>query len=182
MNVSAHPRHRIYTRGGDGGETTLYVGPRVAKDQSRITVCGEIDELSSALGVARAEGLDPKHDSIIYRIQTELVGFSSEVVCLTPVRCGTVKLDRGHVRQLETDIDEMDTFLSPSSGFIIPGAGKTSAYLHLARSICRRAERSLVTLIRKEPEVSQILLSYLNRLSDLLFVMARREETREDET
>ena len=178
MTIDEPPRRRIYTRRGDLGEKSLYAGPRVAKDQARIKICGDVDELSAFLGLARSEGLHPQNEETLFRVQQELIEFCAEAVCLTPVRFGTRSLSREHVQQLESDIDRLDAFLPPLNHFILPGGCKAAATLHLARAVCRRAERGFVSLLRKEPEVSRILLAYLNRLSDLLFVMARGEEQR----
>ncbi len=176
MEETSSPRRsRIYTRRGDLGETALFAGPRVAKDHSRIKICGEIDELSCLLGLARVEGLLPKHEETVLRIQRELIEFNAEVVCLTPVRFGTRSISRDHIQQLEAEIDRLDAFLPPLTNFLLPGGCKTAAQLNLARTVCRRAERGFVSLLRKEPEISRILLAYLNRLSDLLFVLARSE-------
>ncbi len=176
-------RRKIYTKTGDCGETTLLTGPRVAKDELRIALCGDLDELSSVLGIVRAEGLTEndaaaKFEELIFRIQSELLQFGAEIVCVTPLRLKTSTIDHDHIRRLEQEIDEIEISLPPLTQFIIPGRNKISAYLHLARTVCRRAERSLVTLTRKEPDVSLTLLAYLNRLSDLLFVMARWSEPR----
>ena len=167
------PRKRIYTRSGDLGETALFAGLRVAKDQQRIQVCGNVDELSSWLGLARSEELHPTNEESVFRIQRELIEFGAEIICLTPVR---ISLE--HVRQLEANIDRLDALLPPLTNFILPGGCKAAATLHLARTVCRRAERRFVSLLRTEPEISQTLLAYLNRLSDLLFVMARHENIR----
>lgn len=175
MDDSHASKHRIYTRGGDQGDTSLYSGPRIAKDQARIAVCGDIDELSSILGVVRAEGVAPRHAEILLRIQHELIDFCAEVVCLSPVQYGTRKLGPEQIGRMESEIDSIAPFLSPLTEFVIPGDNKTSATLHWARTVCRRAERGLVSLVRREPDVSTTLLAYLNRLSDLLFVLARRE-------
>ncbi len=168
-------RRRIYTRRGDLGETALYDGPRVAKDQARICLCGDLDELSSLLGVARSEGLTSISEPIVHRIQQELLDIGSEIVCLMPVRFGTRNITREHIQTLENDIDNIDAILPALSKFILPGGCKSAAYLHLARTVCRRTERNYVSLMRKESEISRIPLAYLNRLSDLLFVMARNE-------
>lgn len=165
---------RIYTRRGDSGETSLAGGVRVFKDHHRIDFCGEMDEFSSALGVARAEGLDARHDEIIERIQRELQIFCTEIVT-TPLQNVTRRLTHEQVSALEQEIDRLEELLQPLRHFVIPGGKKSAAYLHLARTICRRAERSLVSLARTEPDISAVLLQYLNRLSDLLFVMARIE-------
>ncbi len=148
----------------------------MAKDDLRITLGGEIDELSAVLGIVRAEGLTAKHAEMILRIQNELLQLGTEIACHTPFPCGLRTLGREHVRQMEREIDGIENLLPPLKQFVIPGDTKISAYLHFARTVCRRAERGLVTLMRKEPERSPVLPAYLNRLSDLLFVMARQEE------
>ncbi|GHT19267.1 ATP--cob(I)alamin adenosyltransferase [Planctomycetales bacterium] len=160
---------RIYTRSGDKGQTSLYGGMPVAKDQFRIEVCGNIDELSATLGMVRAEGLTPKHENILLRIQNELIAFGSEIASPN-VKSG---MTQEHIQQIENEIDELEQSLPPLTQFVLPGKNKVSATLHFARTVCRRAERSLVTLARHTPNLSPILLAYLNRLSDLLFVMGR---------
>lgn len=156
----------IYTRSGDAGTTSLCGGRRVEKDDSYIEVCGTIDELSATLGIVRTEKLPPDLDTLIARIQRELINFCSEIVT------DSVRILPEHVRQLENEIDRFESELPMLTGFIISGDNRTSTFLHLARTVCRRAERSLVTFQRtynKSPQLS----AYLNRLSDLLFVMAR---------
>ena len=156
----------IYTRSGDAGTTSLYGGVRVDKDVPDIDVCGSIDELSASLGVVRAEGLPAQFESIVLRIQQELIAFCAEIVT------GTAAISSEHVRQIEADIDVLESDLPPLRQFVIPGENRLSALLHLSRTVCRRAERSLVTLCRTEKK-SPYLVAYVNRLSDLLFVMAR---------
>jgi cob(I)alamin adenosyltransferase len=157
----------IYTRKGDTGTTSLCGGVRVNKDDPAIEVCGTIDELSASLGVVRTERLSPQFDPILLRIQQELIGFCAEIVANSEV----IALE--HVQQLESDIDRIESELPPLTQFIIPGENRTSAMLHLSRTICRRAERRLTTRCRTENS-SPYLLAYLNRLSDLLFVIARK--------
>jgi cob(I)alamin adenosyltransferase len=159
----------IYTRYGDSGETSLCGGERVAKDHLRIQVCGTIDELSATLGIVRAEGLTPQQNEIIVRIQKELIEFCTEIAGLN----GIQRIHSDSIKKMETEIDEREAKLPPLTEFVLAGADKTSAFLHLARTVCRRAERHLVTLIRNEPHISPTLLTYLNRLSDLLFVLTR---------
>ncbi len=171
-------KQKIYTKTGDRGETALFFGPRVAKDELRIALCGDLDELSATLGIVRAEGLSAQHERMIFRIQNELLQFGAEIVCGDPSRLRGQTLNQEHVRQLEREIDDLETALPPLHRFVIPGENKASAYLHLARTVCRRAERSLVTLARNEPNLTPVLLAYLNRLSDWLFVLARSVQAR----
>ena len=162
----------IYTRNGDGGTTTLYKNVWVDKDDPGIDVCGNIDELSASLGVVRAEKLPEQFETILFRIQRELIVFCAEIVS------DSITISPEHVRQLESDIDQIYSDLPPLAKFMIPGNNRLSALLHLSRTVCRRAERSLTTLCRTETK-SLHITAYLNRLSDLLFVMARKasEET-----
>ena len=165
---------KIYTRTGDLGETGLFGGPRVGKDMARIEAFGTVDELNSVLGVVRAEALSDDVDHVLERIQRELLDLGSELASPDPVKQGTRKIDRGDVSALEDEIDRFEESLEPLDEFILPGGNRASALLHLARTVCRRAERRLVALVRHSPdEISLLLLAYLNRLSDLLFVLAR---------
>ena len=156
-----------YTHKGDTGTTSLSGTVRVEKDDPCIEVCGNIDELSALLGVVRTEGLPPPFESIVLRIQQELIAFCAEMVL------DTITISPEHVQQIESDIDRISGELPPLTQFIIPGENRLSALLHLSRTVCRRTERSLVTLCRTRTK-SPHLVAYLNRLSDLLFVMARR--------
>jgi cob(I)alamin adenosyltransferase len=157
----------LYTRTGDTGTTSLYGGARVDKDDPSIEGCGNMDELSASLGVVRSEGLPMPFESILLRIQQELMAFCADMVS------GSATISLEHIRQLESDIDRIGSELPPLTEFIIPGENRLSALLHLSRTVCRRAERSLVTLCRTESP-SPHLVAYLNRLSDLLFVMAQK--------
>jgi len=156
-----------YTRKGDTGTTLLYGGVRVEKDDPGIEVCGNIDELSASLGMVRAEGLPPQFETIIVRIQQELISFCSDIVS------GSATILPEHTWKLESEIDRIESELPPLAQFIIPGDNRISATLHLSRTICRRAERRLVTLFRTRHKLPHLTV-YLNRLSDLLFVMARK--------
>ncbi len=170
---------KIYTRTGDLGETGLFAGPRVGKDMPRIEVCGAVDELNATLGMARADTLDPDTDRILERVQHELFAIGAELATPDPARHGVQWIKREHVLALEADIDRRDAELPPLREFILPGGTRTAALLHLARAVCRRAERRLVSLIRHcEEKISLVLIAYLNRLSDLLFVLARAENAR----
>jgi cob(I)alamin adenosyltransferase len=164
----------IYTRTGDLGETGLFGGPRVEKDMLRIEACGAVDELNCVLGVARAESLPEEIDVMLRRIQNELFEVGAELASPDPVAKGTRSVSENDVRAIEDDINRVEPTLSPLDQFILPGGTRAGAALHQARAVSRRAERRLVSLARNSPEpISQDLLAYLNRLSDLLFVLAR---------
>jgi cob(I)alamin adenosyltransferase len=167
---------RIYTRTGDQGETGLFGGRRVGKDDPRIACYGTVDELNAAIAVARLHtrtaALLPL-DAILERVQHEL--FSLGSLLATPadrLRPGQPVITDEHVRRLEQEIDAHDAVLPELTGFILPGGGPAAAHLHLCRTVCRRAERLLVTLMHGET-VRPEALRYLNRLSDALFVFAR---------
>ena len=157
----------IYTRGGDAGTTLLYGDLRMDKDAGMMEVCGNIDELSASLGVVRTEELPLPFDTVIVRIQKDLITFCGEIVFGSPM------VSSEHVQQIEAEIDRIESELLPLTQFVLAGENRSSALLHLSRTICRRAERSLVTLYHTEKR-SPYLIAYLNRLSDLLFVMARK--------
>ncbi len=169
----------IYTKTGDQGETGLFGGGRVAKDDARVDAYGEVDELNAAMGVARSAGLQAELEAHAARIQDEL--FTVGAVLATPA--GT-KADAHipHVNpawaaQMERAIDAFDQQLAPLSQFILPGGSAGASALHLARTICRRAERRVVTLHR-EGKVAVDVVVYLNRLSDFLFTLARAANQR----
>jgi cob(I)alamin adenosyltransferase len=169
---------RIYTRRGDDGSTGLFGGPRVGKDDLRVRAYGEVDELNSALGVARCElQADPRLadlDAFSARLQSELFDLGAELA--TPDVQGAPRsvpvTQPEDVLRLEREIDRLEEALPELRSFILPGGARASAQLHLCRTVCRRAERLLVELSR-HATVSAQALAYLNRLSDLLFVMAR---------
>jgi len=169
----------IYTRTGDLGETALLNGPRVGKDMPRVEVYGTVDELNAVLGLARAESAGEAIDRVLERVQNELFQIGAELATPDPVAQGTRWIGREHVRALEQDIDQFDATVPPLGQFVLPGGTRAAALLHLARTVCRRAERRLVTLIRHSEEpISLPLLAYLNRLGDLLFVLARVSNAR----
>ena len=157
----------IYTRTGDTGSTLLYDGVQVDKDDTVVEVCGNIDELSASLGVVRANGVPKQCENIILRIQQELISFCTDIVF------GTATISPEHVQQIESEIDLIESELPAIKQFVIAGENRNSAMLHFSRTICRRAERSLATLCRTK-KTSPHLVAYLNRLSDLLFVLARK--------
>ena len=163
---------KIYTKTGDAGQTGLFGGPRVAKDDPRIEAYGAVDELNAALGLARAESLPPEIDTLLARIQNELFDLGAELATPNPAAHGMAVLGPAHCEALEQAIDRHEAGLPPLKEFILPGGSRGAAALHLARTICRRAERRLVTLANSSAEpVSANLVIYLNRLGDLLFVL-----------
>ncbi len=165
---------KIYTRTGDLGETGLFAGPRVGKDIARIEALGTIDELNAVLGLARSQAISAALDGILERIQNELFEIGAELATLDPSAKGTRTIGNAEVKVLEAEIDGVEGELAPLAQFILPGGSRVAAELHLARTVCRRAERRLVSLVREEgTAVSPLLLAYLNRLGDLLFVLAR---------
>lgn len=172
---------RVYTRRGDRGETDLVGGPRAAKDSPRIAAFGTVDELNAALGTVRAFNaaeIDRSTacadlDGILRRVQSECFDLGAQLA--TPPEAwqpGMFELTDQHVAWLEAQIDRCQQDLQPLNSFILPGGGRISALLHVARTVCRRAEREVLTLMRHEV-VPDKPLAYLNRLSDLLFVLSR---------
>jgi cob(I)alamin adenosyltransferase len=165
---------KIYTKTGDQGDTGLFGGPRVAKDDPRIASYGTVDELNSVLGVVRAVGVPEQMDSLLERIQNELFSLGAQLATPDPTAHQTVLIGAAQIAALEEAIDRYEGILPALRQFILPGGCPAAAYLHLARTVCRRAERGLVTLMRQSSQpLSGDLLVYLNRLSDLLFVLAR---------
>jgi len=162
----------IYTRTGDQGQTDLLGGTRAPKDSPRLEVCGDLDELDALLGLARCEPLPEGATEVLDRIQRRMVAIRAELV--SPLQARADPLGPADVERLERAIDRHDAKLEPLRTFIVPGGSRSAAVLHVARAVCRRAERRLVSLSRAEPSaVSPPLLAYVNRLSDLLFVLAR---------
>lgn len=161
---------KIYTRTGDSGETGLGNGMRVPKDAARICACGSIDELNSHIGLLRACPESEMFWRLLERIQHELFDLGAEL-CMPSAQSGDF-LVPGVETRLEDEIDLMNERLGSLENFILPGGSHASAVCHVARSVCRRAERDLVTLSREE-NIPEHLIVYVNRLSDLLFVMAR---------
>jgi cob(I)alamin adenosyltransferase len=161
---------KIYTKRGDTGETGLFGGTRVSKSHTRIRAIGDVDELNAALGVARAVGAPEPLDRELQRIQNWLFGAGAELA--SPGRSEhRAPLDSWTLK-LEESIDRLEAELTPLRNFILPGGSLQSAHLHLARCICRRAERSVLDLHAEEP-VREEILAFLNRLSDWMFVAAR---------
>lgn len=167
---------KIYTRKGDGGDTALGGGQRVAKDSLRVEAYGTVDELNSAIGVALAGGLCERLAGVLPAIQNELFHLGSDLCFVEEdkVKYALPQIEERHVQRLEALIDEMTGVVGPLENFILPGGALGSAHLHVARTVCRRAERIVTTLAREEA-IGGHVLAYLNRLSDALFVMARYE-------
>jgi cob(I)alamin adenosyltransferase len=172
---------RVYTRTGDKGETALVGGRRVPKDSARIEAYGAIDELNAVLGLARvfnAEQLErgPSHrwlDEVLRRLQNELFDVGSELA--TPEDAaydGMFRVGQAQVTALERLMDDCQKDLEPLRSFVLPGGGRVGGFLHQARTVCRRAERRILALSRVEP-IGEWPLKYVNRLSDLLFVLSR---------
>jgi cob(I)alamin adenosyltransferase len=168
------PAVRIYTKAGDDGTTGLLGSGRVPKDDPRIEAYGTIDELNAVLGLARAQGLDPAADLLVAQLQNDLFVVGSALADFAPKGPFHNAVTGLHVEQLETAIDAMETELAPLVQFILPGGTPAAAQIHLARTVCRRAERLTVRLSHlPDQDVAKPLIAYLNRLSDLLFVLAR---------
>lgn len=169
--------NRIYTKSGDRGETGLGDGTRVPKTSPRIVAFGEVDELNSLLGVTLLQDLPAEFQVILQRIQNDLFDLGGDL-CVPeteePLEYEPLRLAESQVQFLEQAIDQSNEKLSPLTSFILPGGSAASAYLHMARAVTRRAELSVIRLIESAPEpINQQTAIYLNRLSDLLFVMAR---------
>jgi cob(I)alamin adenosyltransferase len=164
----------IYTKTGDGGETGLFGGGRVAKDHPRVDAYGEVDELNAAIGVARSLKLDPELDALLLAIQAQLFTLGSVLATppQTKAKKAIPKIQPAWSEAMELAIDKFDRELPSLRQFILPGGTPAASALHLARTICRRAERRVVALAHAN-EVEPKVLVYLNRLSDLLFTMAR---------
>ena len=165
---------KIYTKTGDAGTTGLFGGPRVAKDDRRICAYGSVDELNAVLGIARSTGLGEKLDGIISSVQHHLFSIGAELATPNPEEHNLKWDGLSHVHEMERAIDELETSLKPLRNFILPGGSTQAAHLHLARTVCRRTEREIVSFTRDRnvSDASHIVV-FLNRLSDLLFVMAR---------
>lgn len=165
---------KIYTKTGDGGQTGLLAGPRVSKNHVRVEAYGEVDELNAHLGLARSAGLPTDIDRLLSRVQHELFDVGAELACPHPEAYGLPMVDLAMIEALEHEIDDFDSRLPPLKQFVLPGGAGTSALLHVARTVCRRAERRVVTLHQSDPaHVSENVVGYLNRLGDLLFLLAR---------
>jgi cob(I)alamin adenosyltransferase len=167
---------KIYTKTGDGGETGLFGGGRVSKDHPRVEAYGDVDELNAAIGLARSIEMMPRVDEVLVPLQRDL--FAIGALLATPDREKMKKqlekasIDEHRIAELEHAIDDGDRELEPLKAFIVPGGTPKAAALHVARTVCRRAERRVIALPPTE-EIPPIVVVYLNRLSDLLFTLSR---------
>ena len=169
---------RIYTKGGDKGTTSLGTGKRVAKHDLRVEAYGTIDETNAAIGIARLH-TSGDADAALARIQNDLFDLGADLCAPEDDRSGEgakarLRIAEAQVERLEQEIDSMNAELAPLNSFVLPGGSAASAYLHLARTIARRAERDITRLAETEP-VNPAAIRYINRLSDHLFVLARYE-------
>jgi cob(I)alamin adenosyltransferase len=167
---------KIYTKTGDQGDTGLFGGGRVGKDHPRVEAYGEVDELNAVIGMARSIEMMPRIDEVLAPVQRDL--FALGALLATPdhekmkEQLAKARISDARIAQLEQAIDDGESELEPLKAFILPGGTPKAAALHVARTVCRRAERAIIRL-QKDSEVPQIVIIYLNRLSDLLFVLAR---------
>ena len=166
--MAAQKRTRLYSRRGDLGETGLLFGPRVGKDHRRIELTGTLDELSAWLGWARAEGPDPRVDAALDELQRAIFDVGAEVATLTPAKFNVKTVGDA----------AWDAQVEPRREFVVPGGTKSAAALHVARTICRRAERRATALLRFDETFSPRVVAWLNRVGDLLFALARFENAR----
>lgn len=167
---------RIYTKTGDSGDTGLFGGGRVPKSHPRVEAYGDVDELNACVGMARAVELMPRIDEVLVPVQRDL--FAIGALLATPDREKMKKqlekasIDERRIAELERAIDDGDRELEPLTSFIVPGGTPKAAALHVARTVCRRAERHVIAIVEGE-HIPPIVVIYLNRLSDLLFTLAR---------
>jgi cob(I)alamin adenosyltransferase len=170
---------RVYTRTGDDGTTSLGSGQRVPKDSLRIEAYGTVDELNSQIGATLAAGVNDDVAVALRSIQNELFHLGSDLCVLEEdkERLPVPQIEDRHVLALEKLMDRLSEGLAPLENFVLPGGCPAAAQLHVARTVCRRAERLVIALSRQEP-VGRFTVHYLNRLSDALFVMARHENKR----
>jgi len=167
---------RIYTRGGDAGQTSLGDGSRVPKQALRVEAYGTVDEANAAIGLARLHtAAQPEPDAMLARIQNDLFDLGADLCTPEEGRKagGALRIDAAQVARLEREIDAMNAALRPLDSFILPGGSAAAAHLHVARTVARRAERLVCALAAEEP-VNPEAIKYLNRLSDHLFVLGRR--------
>jgi cob(I)alamin adenosyltransferase len=165
---------KIYTRRGDTGETDLLHGVRVWKSSPCLDAIGTLDELSATLGLLRIERVPEEIDRLLERLQNELFCAGTELASAPSAESPCPRIAKGHIQAIEATIDQYDARLQPLKGFILPGGVRAAAMFHVARTICRRAERHLAALIQVDKQaVSADMMAYINRLSDLFFVLAR---------
>ena len=164
---------RIYTKTGDAGETGLVGGSRVAKDHVRVEAYGDVDELNAVIGQARSLGNDPELDDGLAFTQSVLLELGAELATPSGGKQRSSGITSADIERAESLIDKLQAELTPLKTFILPGGTPFAASLHLARTVCRRAERKAVMVVHSGEEVAQEPLIFLNRLSDALFVLAR---------
>ncbi len=167
---------KIYTKTGDAGETSLFDGTRVSKAEARVDAYGEVDELNAWLGLVRASGVDAEIAAIVEQLQRDLHAIGARLA--DPAhkiadRLARATIGDDEVQRLEAWIDRFEAELPPLRRFILPGGAPAAAALHVARTVCRRAERRIVALAAQRADTEPVVLVYINRLSDLLFVLAR---------
>jgi cob(I)alamin adenosyltransferase len=165
---------KIYTKTGDSGLTSLFSGGRVQKNATRIDAYGTVDELNATIGVVRAHEPSLQSDNMLCIIQNDLFVLGSDLATPMDAKAQIKRVTAEMSTQLESWIDELEATLEPLRYFVLPGGCKTASFLHISRTVCRRAERCVVTA-RQTEQISDDVIIYLNRLSDLLFVMSRFE-------
>ena len=170
---------RIYTRGGDGGETSLGDGSRVPKTDARVVAYGVVDELNSQLGLVLAGEVPPRVREPLERIQNELFDLGADLAVPFVEGDDKLRVTLAQVEELERLCDEFNAELDPLRSFVLPGGTELAAHLHVARTVCRRAE--IATVTASSESVNPLALVYLNRLSDLLFILARAANAGRDE-
>jgi cob(I)alamin adenosyltransferase len=167
---------KIYTKTGDAGSTGLFGGGRVPKDDIRVMAYGDVDELNAVIGMARSIEMMPRIDEVLVPVQRDLFAIGALLATPDLVKMGDhlakARIDESRIRELEQAIDDGESELEPLRAFILPGGTPKAAALHVARTVCRRAERHVVSL-QHEVELPPLAVIYLNRLSDLLFTLAR---------
>jgi cob(I)alamin adenosyltransferase len=161
---------RIYTKGGDKGLTSLGTGRRVPKHDARVDAYGQVDEANAAIGLARLHTRGAA-DAMLARIQNDLFDLGADL-CRPEAKEGDLRILESQVLRLESEIDQMNAALQPLNSFVLPGGSPAAAYLHLARTVSRRAERAITALAEASP-VNPVVIKYINRLSDHLFVLSR---------
>ncbi len=166
---------KIYTGRGDHGQTSLFSGERVDKDLPRVAAYGSLDELNSVLGMALSFSRNPKVREVLLSLQHQLFRAGADLATTSAQKRPVDRIQESDWRSLETLIDELQEEIPSLKDFILPGGSSGAACVHLARVVCRRAERQLVAVMKVDQDVNPELLIYLNRLSDLLFVVARYE-------
>jgi len=167
---------KVYTRTGDRGQTSLVSGERVSKASARVDAYGEVDELNSVIGFVRSFLSDEELDKILGEVQNDLFTVGGDLA--SPAGIEVPRVSESHVSRLESESDRFLSLLEPLREFILPGGSKAGAALHIARAVARRAERRVVSLAETE-EINELSIVYLNRLSDMLFILARVVNMRE---